>query len=217
MSEVLERNRFLQVTGHIIDCLEERAAELGRLDAAMGDGDMGVTVTLGCHAIRKALPALADQDIGAILTRSAMAFNGAAPSTLGALFAISGMRAGKEARGATTVDLPMLARMTRAGELGIRERGKAERGDKTLLDVLGPIADVLEDAASRGEPLLAAVEAAEAAARTGLEATIQMAAKSGRGSWISERTVGHPDPGATAVLIIWEAFVESIRNPEAPV
>ncbi len=210
--EELDRETFLAALNRVLDRLEQAADQLSSLDAAMGDGDMGVTVTLGCRAIRAALPGLRSQDLGTVVARSAMAFNSTAPSTLGALFAIGGMRAGKEARDAEAVNLSLLARMVRAAETGIMEKGKAQRGDKTLLDALGPAADALENAASQGDSLEAGVGAATAAAREGVERTVQLAARSGRGSWISERTVGHPDPGATAILVIWEAFDEILRD-----
>lgn len=212
MSESLKREEFLQLMERILARLEDSADQLNRLDAAVGDGDLGITMTLGCRAVRDALPGLADQDLGTLVARSGMAFNSAAPSTMGALLAIGAMRAGKEAKGVQEIDLPLLARMTRAAEAGIKERGKAERGDKTLLDALGPSADALEEAASQGRSLREAVVAATAAARAGVEATIPLKAKSGRAAWITERTAGQPDPGATVLQLIWEAFATFVDN-----
>ncbi|MGE5618279.1 MAG: dihydroxyacetone kinase subunit L [Sphingomonadaceae bacterium] len=212
MGESLNRRQFLEMIGHVLDRLESSAEELNRLDAAVGDGDLGVTMTLGCRAVRNVLPGLSEQDLGTIVAKCGMAFNGAAPSTMGALLAIGAMRAGKEGRGAQELDVALLARMARAAETGIKEKGQAERGDKTLLDALGPSADSLESAARDGVPLAVAVRAATAAARAGVEATIPMKAKSGRAAWITERTAGQPDPGATVVRIIWEAFEEYLTK-----
>ena len=135
-----------------------------------------------------------------------MAFNGSAPSTIGALFAIGSMRAGKEAKGHQELDLTLLARMVRAAETAIMEKGKAQRGDKTLLDSLGPAADALDAAVVEGKSLAEGLASAVEAARVGVQATIEMKSKSGRGSWIAERTVGHQDPGATAILLMLEAL-----------
>ncbi len=208
MTQSLDREQFLQLVNRILDKLEGSAEELNRLDAAVGDGDLGVTVTLGSRAVRNALPGLAEQDLGNIVARSGMAFNGAAPSTMGALLAIGAMRAGREARGAQELSVALLAKMVRAAELGIQEKGQAQRGDKTMLDALGPSADALEAAAAEGKDLRQAVEAATAAARAGVEAIIPLKAKSGRAAWITERTAGQPDPGATVIRLIWEAFAE---------
>ena len=214
MGESLSREELVVALERVLDRLTGAADELNRLDAAVGDGDLGVTMTLGCRAVRKLLPELASEseDIGTIVAKSGMAFNSAASSTIGALFAIGAMRAGKEAKGSYHLDPSLLMRMVRAAEAGIMERGQAQRGDKTLLDALGPSADALESAVNEGRTLLEAVEAATQAAREGVEATIPMRAKSGRAAWIPERSVGQPDPGATVIVRIWEAFVQFLQE-----
>ena len=207
----MSKQEFVQAWESVLDRLEAESAELSRLDAAAGDGDLGVTISIGCKAVRKVLPELADQDIGTIVARSGMAFNNAASSTFGALFAIGAMRAGKEAKAAEELDAGLLARMVRASEAGIKEKGKAERGDRTLLDSLGPSADALEAAVNDGKGLQDAVGLATDAARNGVESTKQMKAKSGRAAWIAERSAGQQDPGATAVLFMWEALDGFLR------
>jgi len=207
----MSKQEFVQAWESVLDRLKAESAELSRLDAAAGDGDLGVTISIGCKAVRKVLPELADQDIGTIVARSGMAFNNAASSTFGALFAIGAMRAGKEAKAAEELDAGLLARMVRASEAGIKEKGKAERGDRTLLDSLGPSADALEAAVNDGKGLQDAVGLATDAARNGVESTKQMKAKSGRAAWIAERSAGQQDPGATAVLFMWEALDGFLR------
>jgi len=206
----LDVKQFVQMMEQVLDSLVASAEELNRLDAAVGDGDLGITMTLGSKAVRGGLPALEGQDIGAILAKSGMAFNTAAPSTMGALIAIGAMRAGKEAKGTPRLDLPLLAKMARAAEQGIMEKGGAQRGDKTLLDALGPAADSLEASSGAGKTLKDAVADSLAAARAGVEATIPLKAKSGRAAWITERTAGQPDPGATVIVRIWEAMADFV-------
>lgn len=214
MRDKLTGDEFVRAWGQMVDGLIGAADELARLDAAAGDGDLGVTVTLGGGAIRKALPELAGEDIGTVVAKSGMAFNTAAPSTFGALFAIGAMRAGKEARGAMELDAALLARMARAAEAGIQEKGKAVRGDKTLLDALGPAADALEAAVAEGRSLGESVGAAVAAARAGAVSTRGMTAKSGRSAWIAERSAAQQDPGATAVVAMWEALNGFLKGDE---
>ena len=211
MVDSIGRDEFIRAWDEVLDTLIASADELNRLDAAAGDGDLGVTLTLGSRAVKKMLPDLAAQDIGTVIARSGMAFNTAASSTFGALFAIGAMRAGKEAKGAESLDLGLLARMVRAAEQGIEEKGKAQRGDKTLLDALGPAADALEAAAAQEASLGEAVAAAVAAARSGVDATRGMTAKSGRAAWIAERSTGEQDPGATVILRMFEAFGDALR------
>ena len=215
MRDSLSKEEFVRAWEAVLDRLVSEADGLSSLDAAAGDGDLGVTISIGCKAVWKALPELAGQDIGAIVAKSGTAFNTAASSTFGALFAIGAMRAGKEAKGAEQLDASLLARMVRAAEVGIKEKGKAERGDRTLLDSLGPSADALEVAVNAGKGLQDAVGLATEAARNGVESTKQMTAKSGRAAWIAERSAGQQDPGATAVLFMWEALDGFVRGGSA--
>src|SRR5262249_21729399 len=122
---------WLAIFQKMADDLEAARDQLNDLDAAGGDGGQGVTNTIGFRAVREALPGLRGQDVGTIVSRVGLAFNGKAASTIGALFATGCMRAGKEVRGKQEVDLADLARMAEVAVAGIKERGKAEVGDKT--------------------------------------------------------------------------------------
>jgi len=174
----------------------------------MGDGDQGVTMAIGFGAIRKNLEALKDQDVGAIITKSGLIFNGTAASTIGALLATACMRAGREAKGKHEIGLADAAKMLEAAQIGIQERGKAQVGDKTVLDALAPTAAALKAAAEKGTPLPEALQQSLAAAEAGLKATIPMKSKIGRAAWIAERSVGHQDPGATSFYLMWKSAVE---------
>ncbi|HEX5416377.1 MAG TPA: dihydroxyacetone kinase subunit DhaL [Chloroflexota bacterium] len=199
---------FLAIFQKMADDLEATKDQLNELDAAVGDGDQGVTMTIGFRAVREALPGLRGQDVGTIVSRVGMAFNGKAASTIGALFATGCMRAGKEARGKPEVNLAELARMVEAGLVGIKERGKAEVGDKTVLETLVPLSQALSAAAADGLPLDAALRRSLAAAEEGMKSTIPLRSKIGRASWLADRTVGHQDPGATSFYLMWKSTVD---------
>ncbi len=181
---------------------------LCQLDAAVGDGDQGVTMAIGFRAVRKSLPTLADQDIGTIILKSGMTFNGSAASTIGALLATACMRAAREVKGLREMGLPELAKMAEAAALGIQERGKAALGDKTVLDALVPSARALRAAADEGAPLLEGLRLSLRAAEEGVQATIPLKSKIGRAAWLADRTVGHQDPGATSFYVMWKSAVE---------
>ena len=185
---------------------------LCELDGAMGDGDQGVTMAIGFGAIRSVLASLEGQDIGTIVTKSGLAFNGTAASTIGALLATACLRAGKEVKGKTAIDLPDLAKMAAAAFTGIQERGKAQVGDKTVLDALAPTVAALQTAAAQGTPLPTALAQALAAAEAGVQATIPLKAKVGRAAWIAERSVGHQDPGATSFYLMLKSAVEYLTE-----
>jgi dihydroxyacetone kinase-like protein len=201
--------------GDLIAILEKMAADLEgqkeylcQLDGAVGDGDQGVTMTIGFRAIRGALEGLRGQDIGTIVTKSGLVFNGAAASTIGALLATACMRAGREVKGKTEIGLADLAKMAGTAEAGIRERGKAEVGDKTVLDMLVPTAQALVAATGEGAPLEEGLKRSLIAAENGVKSTIPLKSKIGRAAWLADRTMGHQDPGATSFYLMWKSAVE---------
>jgi dihydroxyacetone kinase-like protein len=199
----------------VIAILEKMAADmegqkeyLCALDGAVGDGDQGVTMAIGVRASRHALEGQKGQDIGVVVTKSGLTFNGTAASTIGALFATACMRAGREVKGLQEIGLADLVRMAEAAVTGVKERGKAEVGDKTVLDAMVPTVAALREAADQGLPLVEALARSLAAAEAGLQATIPLKSKMGRAAWLADRTVGHQDPGATSFFLMWKCAVE---------
>jgi dihydroxyacetone kinase-like protein len=150
---------------------------------------------------------LADQDIGTLLTKSGLAFNGTAASTIGALLATACLRAGAVAKGKMALTVPDLAALLEAAATGIQTRGKAQLGDKTVLDAMIPAATALRAAATAGAGIEAALQAALVAAEEGVQATIPLKAQIGRAAWIAERSVGHQDPGATSFYLMLKSAV----------
>jgi len=152
MKDTLVREDVIATLLKMADDLTAQADELRELDAAIGDGDLGLTVTIGFTAVREILPSLAESDIGAILMKSGMAFNRKAASTFGALYATMMMRMAKVAKGLDEIGIPELAEMLEAAVQGVQDRGKAHLGDKTMLDALVPAAAALTAAseAKRG-------------------------------------------------------------------
>ncbi|MCS7087472.1 MAG: DAK2 domain-containing protein [Thermoflexales bacterium] len=205
--------------GHVRDALKRAAArmvalrdELNALDAAMGDGDTGLSVSKGGAALLEYVentPLAEGEDIGKYLANAGMALNRAAPSTMGTLLATALMRMGREIKGATTLDAAALARMLEAAALGIQERGKAKLGDKTILDALIPASQAFSAALQSGATLEQAAQAMLAAARKGRDDAIPLRSNVGRASWVGERTEGKLDPGTVLCVALLEALSES--------
>ncbi|MEU6572694.1 dihydroxyacetone kinase subunit L [Streptomyces sp. NPDC046805] len=181
------------------------ADELRDLDQALGDGDLGITISLGAAAVTEALGALPEGTPPSDVARAcAKAFANANPSTMAALVA-GGLLAGSKAwTGIEDVDVSAAARFARAAGDNIAQRGKTQLGDKTILDVILPVADAL-DAAEDGT---GGLDAAIAAAEKAVVETRPLQSRRGRAAWLQERSIGLQDPGATA---IWR-FVESWRK-----
>lgn len=188
--------------------LAESREELRDLDAALGDGDLGITVSRGATAIRERLAGLTDPSPAEVLRVAGTAFASANPSTMAALVG-GGLLAGAKVV-SDTADLAPddVVRFARAAADSVKARGKAELGDKTMLDAIIPSVDALE-AAAGGDRLAAMVSAA----RQAVEDTTPLQSRRGRAAWVGERSAGHPDPGATAYLRLLEALQASWPTP----
>lgn len=179
--------------------------QLNQLDAALGDGDTGITVAKAATALLDYLNANPPgEDLGRYLAAAGPAINRVASSTLGTLVATAFMRAGKAVQGRSTLDQAELAQMVQAVDLGIQERGKAKPGDKTLVDALHPAAAAFVAATEQGQSLDAALAAMVEAARRGRDAAIGLRSQIGRAAWVGERTENQPDPGSVLVVNLLE-------------
>ena len=181
-----------------LSTLPAHADELRDLDAALGDGDLGITVSAGSAAVIKALDGLPeDATVADILLSAGKSFSTANPSTFAALTGGGLLAASKVMAGKTAVGKAEAAEIGRAVAGRIAERGKSKLGDKTVLDALIPSLDVLESSAGTADELLAAMVAT---AQEQVDATAGLQSQKGRAAWVQERSVGHADPGATAYL-----------------
>ncbi len=181
-------------------------AFLIELDGKVGDSDLGITMNKAFVAASEAVAANAADPVGRTLQLAGMAIAKAAPSTMGTLVATGFMRGGKALEAATQIGTPQMAVFWRAFLNGVLERGKAKPGDKTLVDVLAPLADSLEASAARAASLEEALTQAAAAAAAGLEATKAMRAQHGKAACFQEKTIGLQDAGATVGVFLIAAM-----------
>ena len=182
--------------------------QLTALDQAMGDGDLGITLS----KIGQALLAFADgtpveDDLGKWLGKAGMAANKAGSSSFGTLLATALMRGGKVVSGKRDLSPADLAAMFAAADAGVQERGKAQPGDKTVIDALHPAAEAFAAAVEAGQAPAAAGKAALAAAEAGRDSVTPLRSKIGRAGWVGERTEGQVDPGCEAFVVILRAVV----------
>ena len=202
MKSALTLADFRPLAVQLVAALAAANDEITSLDAALGDGDLGVTCRLGLKAVLDS-PGEATGNLADALLKAGMAFNSAGASTFGALVATAAMRAAKYARDNAIEqwDLPALIGATEAAVAGLQQRGGAALGDKTLLDALIPALEALKSAHERGATLAEALAEATTAAQAGAESTIPLQGKFGRSGWLQERTIGVQDAGATVVAI----------------
>ena len=137
-----------------------------------------------------------------------MATNRAAPSTLGTLTATALMRAGKVAKGKTEIGPDDLVQMFNAAVEGVQQRGKANLGDKTIVDAMHPSAEAFEAAVIEGQSLSEAGKKTLQAAEEGRDRVTPLRSKIGRASWVGERTEGKIDPGCEAFVVVLRTLIQ---------
>ena len=172
------------------------------LDGKVGDSDLGITMNKAFTAAAASVAANTADSIGKTLQLAGMAIAKAAPSTMGTLTATGFMRGGKALLESAAVDTAEMAAFWRAYHDGVVERGKAKPGDKTLIDVLGPIVASLESSAASGSALPDAMQRATDTAAAALEATKTMVAQHGKAACFQEKSLGLQDAGATVGFFI---------------
>jgi dihydroxyacetone kinase-like protein len=185
--------------------MEARVEELRELDAALGDGDLGITVQLASGAMADT-PKSVQEDVGLMLAGLGISINKVSPSTFGTLLASAFLGAGAAARGKSKVALDDLVAMGYGAVEGIKKRGKAEVGNKTMLDALVPAVEAFKKEVEVSGSAAQAFAVAVSASERGMQATAEMTAKYGRASWRREESVGLRDAGATAMHYLIQSF-----------
>jgi dihydroxyacetone kinase-like protein len=187
----------------------DRRDELTELDSAIGDADHGTNMDRGMSAVVTALDATPPTDPAALLKQVGMTLISKVGGASGPLYGTLFLRmAGVSGDGA--LDGGTWARALRAGLEGVLARGKAEPGDKTMVDALGPACDALDAALADDASLGEALRRAAAAAARGRDGTVPMIARKGRASYLGERSIGHQDPGATSSTLLLDAAVTAL-------
>jgi len=208
MSEIIDSEAFLLAIERVSKSLIANSDYLTSLDQAMGDGDMGITFAKIGEALLTYIQNPPVGDLGKYLAGAGMAANKVAPSTMGTLTSTALMRAGKVIMGKEELSLADLAEMLEAGFIGMQERGKANLGDKTVLDAMYPASQALKASLKDGLTLSEAGKLALSAAENGKNSVTPFRSKVGRASWVGERTEGLPDPGCTVFVLILKSIVE---------
>lgn len=188
--------------------IEAEKEYLTELDNEIGDGDHGINLARGFEAVEKKLPSLAGGDIGALLKGVGMQLVSTVGGASGPLYGTAFMKAGMACKGLTEIDGPAFVKAMEAAVDGIKMRGKATEGEKTMLDALCPALKVMQDDVAAGKSLKEALQDAAQAAEKGVEYTKTIIATKGRASYLGERSLGHQDPGTTSSLYLLQVLAE---------
>jgi len=209
----IDTARIVAMFTRIAEAIESEKDRLCALDGVIGDADHGIAMSEGFLAVRTALEALdaSTADPTAAFNTAAKSFLNAVGASSGPLYATAFMRAGAAVKGKETLTQADFVAAFQAMAKGIQDRGKAEPGEKTMVDAWAPAAEAAGAAQAAGKALPEVLEAAADAAASGMESTKQMIAGKGRSSRLGERAVGHVDPGAASATVMIAAIRDALR------
>ncbi len=189
----------------LIQAMAERVAakrdDLNRLDAALGDGDHGASISTAFAVAVEETEAIEQPSLSAIWLATAKALMNRMGGASGAIFGTFFLKGVASLRDADRLSHNMMAAVLADGLEGVKARGKASVGDKTMVDALEPAVRAFAAA----DDFASAWRAAAAAARSGAESTRDLVANQGRAKFLGERAIGQQDPGATTIALMFEA------------
>ena len=194
----------------IADVLHENAAYLTQLDSAIGDADHGINMDRGFTAVRAKFPTMATMDIATQLKTVGTTLVSTVGGASGPLYGTAFLRAGVAVAGKQQLGPADFVALLEAFLGGIVARGKAQPGEKTMVDALTPALAAAKQALNEGLPLKELALQATQEAEEGMKATIPLLATKGRASYLGERSVGHQDPGATSSWLILRSLTEVV-------
>ena len=189
--------------------IAEHRDELVALDRAIGDGDHGENMMRGFNAFVAALDQSEPDQPGAVVKLLATRLISTVGGAAGPLYGTAFLRAASTIGDAPELTTDTVVTALTAARDGVVARGKAELGDKTMVDALTPAVDAARAAAGPSATITAVLAAAADAADTGAEATIPLVARKGRASYLGERSAGHLDPGARSSALLLRALADA--------
>ncbi|MFW6294203.1 MAG: dihydroxyacetone kinase subunit DhaL [Halanaerobium sp.] len=191
------------------DIITENKKYLTELDSAIGDGDHGINMTKGFKKVKEKLEAEEYDNNKELFKTVAMTLISTVGGASGPLYGTAFLNISKIIPDAD-FDLDSIIEIGEAAVAGIQKRGKAEAGEKTMLDAIIPAVDSLKESRENGDSVEEALKKSKEKAKEGMKATIEMQATKGRASYLGERSIGHQDPGATSSYLIIKAAVEEL-------
>lgn len=201
----ISQEQFVTWIKTFANVIAENKQYLTELDSAIGDADHGINMDRGFQAVLTKLPAFSNQDIGSIAKNVGMVLISTVGGASGPLYGTFFIQVGKETAGKLELTLNDWVAALDSAVNGVMLRGKANLGDKTMLDSLIPALNALKECNEKGSSMTDALSASEKAAEQGMLSTIPVIAKKGRASYLGERSAGTQDPGATSSYFLLRA------------
>ena len=200
----------LAVVKEMAAAMEENRKHLTKLDSEIGDGDHGNNMHRGFQAALERLEGTELQTPADVLKAVSTALVGKVGGAAGPLYGTAFLRASTSLSGKEDLSSEDVAEAMEAALGGVKQRGKAEEGDKTMIDALAPAVAAAKEAASSGKGVGEVSREAAEAAGEGSEATVPLTARRGRASYLGERAAGHMDPGARSTYLLLDAAARAL-------
>lgn len=203
--------KVVEILMAIADKIDENKAYLTELDAKIGDGDHGLNMSKGFLAVKEALNSVESNNIGNILKKTGMALVSHVGGASGPLYGTAFMKSAVIVNGKESIDIDDFINILKASIDGIVLRGRAQKGDKTMLDAIIPAYDAANTAKDEGKDYKGILEAASKAAEEGSEYTEKISARKGRASYLGDRSIGHKDPGSVSSAIMLKTIYDCLK------
>lgn len=210
---VVTRDQIVKWLDNTAAVMKENKEYLTQLDSPIGDADHGINMDRGFRKVLEKLPSVADKDIGNVLKTTGMTLISSVGGASGPLYGTFFMRGGMAVDAKEELTGEDLATMLQAAVDGVIQRGRAQAGDKTMVDTWLPAMKALRKTLDGdNDNTIAALSQALVAAEQGMIDTIPMQAKKGRASYLGERSIGHQDPGATSSYLMLKALLDTLEG-----
>jgi len=209
---MIDKTMFLEIINKIADNIISNKDLLNELDMVIGDSDHGSNMARGFSEVKKKIETLKDSDYQTILKSIAMTLISTVGGASGPLYGTAFLKASSVVGGREELDCNDLIKIYEVVIDGIKQRGKSDKGDKTMLDSIIPAYEAFKSSVESGEDLKEASKQAEQAALEGVEYTKTIKALKGRASFLGDRSIGHQDPGATSSHIIIKTIADVVNS-----
>ncbi|WP_461207442.1 dihydroxyacetone kinase subunit DhaL [Clostridium sp. DL1XJH146] len=208
----LKSKDVIEVINEIANTIIENKELLTDLDAAIGDADHGINMEKGFLAVKSKLSTVEYMKISDILKTVGMVLVSTVGGASGPLYGTAFMKGSLPVKEKEEIDINDFVEILEAALAGIKMRGKAQFGDKTMIDAIQPAIETMKNEIEKGTDEVIVLEKGKESAMQGVEKTKEIIARKGRASFLGERSIGHQDPGATSSYLILNTIYEAIKN-----
>lgn len=212
MLNSINTSQFRNILLEVAEKIQKNQDYLCKVDAAIGDGDHGISMAKGFKAVEENISERDFENIAELLNTVAFSLIDKIGGATGPLFATVFMAAGKVTNDKKDVNLELLHQMFKQAVADVCKRGGGKPGDKTMIDALQPAVEGLEEAFINNLSLEKALKIAYDKANDGVDETKKMKPRQGKSRYLGERAIGYQDAGATSISLIFEAMVDGIKK-----